>query len=108
MLHKYKLVGVPEGGVDHLIDGTRVSVNEQMTDAQAEALIAAGLGYFEPIKPPKPLELDGNPIDQPIPDNPVESGLEDSQEVAGQDSPKPGNTPSGRRTKSRKPVTNAN
>lgn len=53
MLEKYKLVNVPEGGVDHLVNGDRVSVTDQMTDEQAEAMIAAGLPYFEPVEQAK-------------------------------------------------------
>lgn len=57
MLKKYKLVDAFEGGVDHLIDGRRVPVSQDMTDEQAEVLINAGLPYFETIK--QPIEANG-------------------------------------------------
>ncbi|MBO9640166.1 MAG: hypothetical protein J7576_18495 [Siphonobacter aquaeclarae] len=62
MLDKYKLINVPEGGVDHLVNGDRVPVTDQMTDEQAEAMMAAGLLYFEPVEPAKaePAQKDAN------------------------------------------------
>ncbi|PMD97686.1 hypothetical protein BWI97_08740 [Siphonobacter sp. BAB-5405] len=52
MLIKYKLIHVPEGGVDHLINGQRVTLSNKMTDEQAEILIAAGPGkkYFKKVR----------------------------------------------------------
>lgn len=100
MLTKYKLVDTFQGGVDHLIDGTRVAVNEQMTDAQAEVLINAGLKYFEPIKPLETLELDGNPIDPPSPADEAQIGGQVNSE--GESSPGEAKAPTSRR----KPRTN--
>ncbi|WP_171062925.1 hypothetical protein [Larkinella sp. C7] len=51
MLTKYELVNVPDGGVDHLISGRRVSITPNLTDEEADELIAVGLPYFQPKTP---------------------------------------------------------
>ncbi|TAF02277.1 MAG: hypothetical protein EAZ80_01655 [Runella slithyformis] len=63
MLKKYKLVNVPEGGVDHLVEGYgKVSVTEErLTDEIAEKLIEAGLNYFEVVNDVvEPVKADEN------------------------------------------------
>ncbi|MVM39462.1 hypothetical protein GO730_20860 [Spirosoma sp. HMF3257] len=58
MLTKYDLVNVPEGGVDHLVESRRYSINDQLTDQDAEVLINAGLGHYFKLKPTKADEKD--------------------------------------------------
>lgn len=51
MLTKYNLFNVRKGGVDHLVDGRRWSINDKLTDDQADFLINAGLGKYFRLKP---------------------------------------------------------
>ncbi|GAB3256034.1 hypothetical protein GCM10027347_17590 [Larkinella harenae] len=54
MLTKYRLIHVPSGGVDHLLDGHRVRINQNLTNEQADRLKALGLPYFQLIEPITP------------------------------------------------------